>query len=298
MKTHFLVAVAGGALLLSTTAQAQVQQQQQGDVLSQLLGAMFGNNQQASEQALENDWDQGERPFADRRARLDTRIDTAVRDGSLSRGEADQIRREYDEIVRLEDQYSADGNVSPQQRSDLRARYRNLAQRVGYGQGNGAPGYQDNGRWQPLSTRNAAFEQRLAVGVRNRSLTEADASRLRADWRTLAQVEAGYQRGGLDAREQADLWARYNSIDARMGGGAGFGNDRNPVRWSQLETRLVAAERAGRISRNDAGMVRSQMGDLTRLDAVYATGGYTTEQRTYLAKRWAELDAVLGSGRR
>ena len=113
MKTPFLIAAASGALLLSATATAQVQSQpQQTDVLGQILGAMFGNNQQASEQALESDWNQGQRPFAQRRARLDARIDTAVRDGTMSRGEADQIRREYDDIVRLESQYSADGNVS------------------------------------------------------------------------------------------------------------------------------------------------------------------------------------------
>ena len=78
----------------------------------------------------------------------------------------------------------------------------------------------------------------------------------------------------------------------------GFGSDRNPARWSQLETRLVTAERNGRISRNEAGMVRSQLGDLARLDAVYATGGYNTDQRSYLTKRWAEIDAMLGYNRR
>jgi opacity protein-like surface antigen len=299
MKTPFLIAAASGALLLSTAATAQVQSQpqpQQTDVFGQILGAMFGNNQQASEQALENDWNQGQRPFAERRARLDARIDTAVRDGTMSRSEADQIRRDYDDIVRLESQYAADGNVSPQQRSDLRTRYRALTQRVG-GQGQAAD-YQANGRWQSLSTRNAEFEQRLAAGVRNRSLTQADTTRLRSDWRTLAQVEAGYQRGGLDAREQADLWSRYNAIDARLGGASGFGNDRNPARWTQLETRLATAERNGRISRNEAGMVRAQLNDLARLDAVYATGGYSTDQRTYLSKRWTELDTVLGYNRR
>ena len=58
--------------------------------------------------------------------------------------------------------------------------------------------------------------------MRNRTLTQAEASQLRADWRTLAQVEAGYQRGGIDSREQGDLWARYNAIDARMGGAYGL----------------------------------------------------------------------------
>jgi hypothetical protein len=297
MKTPVLIAAAGGALLLSAAAIAQTPGQQQSDVLSQMLGAMFGTSQQASEQTLESDWNQGRQPFAQRRATLDARIDTSVRDGSLSRYEADQIRREYDDIVRLEAQYSADGSVSPQQRSDLRARYRALTQRVG-GQGYAQAGYQEDGRWQPLASRYGAFDQQVNAGVRNRSLSQSDAARLRADWRTLAQVEAGYQRGGIDAREQADLWARYNAIDGRLGGGYGFGSDRNPVRWSQLETRLAVAERNGSISRNEVALVRSQLGDLARLDAVYAVGGYSADQRAYLTQRYGELDSMLGYNRR
>lgn len=297
MKTPVLIAAAGGALLLSAAAIAQTPGQQQSDVLSQMLGAMFGTSQQASEQTLESDWNQGRQPFAQRRATLDARIDTSVRDGSLSRYEADQIRREYDDIVRLEAQYSADGSVSPQQRSDLRARYRALTQRVG-GQGYAQAGYQEDGRWQPLASRYGAFDQQVNAGVRNRSLSQSDAARLRADWRTLAQIEAGYQRGGIDAREQADLWARYNAIDGRLGGGYGFGSDRNPVRWSQLETRLAVAERNGSISRNEVALVRSQLGDLARLDAVYAVGGYSADQRAYLTQRYGELDSMLGYNRR
>ncbi|MBN8843333.1 MAG: hypothetical protein ACT6QT_15475 [Sphingopyxis sp.] len=299
MKSFFILGAAAGAVLLSTTAMAQEQRQQQGNILEQLLGSVFGTNQQASEQTLETDWNQGRRPFAQRRAALEQRIDTAVRDGSLDRREADQMRREYEEIVRLEAQYSANGNMSQQQRSDLRMRYRALNQRIG-GQNNGQPidqgGYQDNGRWQMLSTRNADFEQRISTGLRNRSLTQAEARRLRSDWRSLAQLEANYRRGGFDAREQADLWSRFNAIDSRLGGS--FGHDGNSARWSQLETRLATSERNGRISRNDAVQVRAQLSDLVRLDAAYAMGGYNADERTYLTRRYGELDQMLGNSLR
>lgn len=302
MKTSILFAAASGALLLSATATAQVQGQQQGqqqtDIFSQLFGAVFGTTQQASEQTLEADWNQGRRPFEQRREQLDARIDAAVRDGSLDRNEADEMRREYNDIVRLEAQYSADGNYSQQQRSDLRTRYRALTQRVD-GQGYGQDNYQNEGRWQPLSSRNREFEQRLYDGLRSRTLSQTEATRLRNDWRTLAQVEASYQRGGIDAREEADLWARYNAIDNRLGGSAGgFGNDRNTARWSQLETRLATAERNGRISRNDAAQVRAQLSDLARLDAAYAARGFSTEQRAYLVRRYGDLDAMLAYNRR
>lgn len=310
MKTHFLIAAATGALLFSSAATAQVQPQ--GDLMGRLLGSIFGTNQQASEQSLEADWDQRRRPFAQRGPVLDQRIDAAVRDGSIDRYEAEQMRREYNEIVRLEAQYSSDGEISPQQRNDLRMRYRALSQRVGGqragqtdGQDYGQGAYQNQGRWQPLATRNAEFEQRVTAGLRNRSLTRVEAMELRAEWRSLAQVEAGYQRGGIDTREQADLWNRYNAIDRRLGGGAGgdmggygYGDDRNTARWNQMGSQLTSAERNGTISRVEAVQVRAQLADLARLDVAYATGGYTADERSYLTRRYADLDRMFGTNRR
>lgn len=299
MNSRFLIAAASGALLIPAlipaAAFAQVESQPaQGNILDQVLGAVFGTSQQASEQALETDWNQGRRPFAQRRAALEARIDAAVRNGSLSSDEAAEVRREYDEIVRLEAQYSADGNVSQQQRSDLRARYRALSQRVG-GQRAGQADDQDDGRWQPLASRSGAFEQRVAAELRARTLTQAEATRLRADWRSLLQIEAGYRRGGIDAREEADLWARYNALEARLGGSvdSGFGNDRNTARWSQMAAQLATAERNGRITRSEAVQVRAQLSDLARLDAAYSAGGYTSDERTYLMQRYRELDQML-----
>lgn len=310
MKTNLLAAVARAALMLAVAAPVQAQQQQ-GDVLGQLLGSIFGNNQQASEQALESDWNQGRRPFEQRRGQLEARIDTAVRDGSLSRGEANAMRREYEDIVDLEARYAADGNVSQQQQQDLRSRYRSLARQVrgqaaggdsqGNGPGAGQGGDRDDRRWQPLTTRNAAFEQRVTTALRNRRLTQAEATRLRADWRTLGQTEAAYRLGGIDNREQADLWARYDVIDGRLGGGAGSsagGFDRDPARWGRMEAQLVTAERNGRISRTDAVQMRAQLSDLARLDSAYATGGYNPDQRAYLTRRYGELDNMLDGRRR
>lgn len=290
MKTTLLIAAAAGALLFSDAAAAQTQGQQGGDILQQLFGAVFGQDQQTSEQELESDWNAGRRPFAQRRDRLEARIDAAVRDGSLNRREADQMRREYNEIVRLEAEYSSRGRMSPQQRNDLRTRYRALSQRVG-GQGAQTPD-QDYGRWQPLSLRSRDFEQRIALGLRNRTLNQREAAQLRADWRALARVEASYQRGGIDQREQADLWARYNAIENRLGGGP---DDR--ARWTRLETRLAAAERNGSIRPAEAVQLRAQLSDLTRLDAAYASGGYTADERSYLTRRHGELDALLRQSR-
>lgn len=299
MKTKILLAAAGAALI-APAANAQFQTQQ-GGFLGQVLGSIFGGNQQASEETLEQDWNQGGRPFAQRRANLEARIDAAVRDGSLDRYEADRMRREYDDIVELEEQYARNGGLAPDERRELRTRYRALVQRVGgpgQGQGYGQDGYQ-GGQWQPIYTRNAAFEQGIATGLRDGRLSQADAARLRADWRVLTNLEASYQRGGLDAREQADLQARFNAIDVRLGGalgggGGGYGGGYGVAQWRQLETRLAAAERAGRVNRIEGMHMRAQLGDLVRLDAAYAMGGYSNDERTYLARRYQEIDQMLG----
>ncbi len=311
MKISLLSFTAVTALMISTAVSAQQPTQQpRGNFLEQLFGNVFGTNQ-AAEQTLESDWNQGRRPFEQRREQLDARIDAAVRDGALSRNEADGMRREYEDIVRLEAQYSADGPMQPQEREDLRTRYRALSQRVGYqnngqnggqygGQNGGAGNYQTDGRWQPLASQNALFEQRLNEAVRNRSISQGDAWRLRSDWRSLGQLEMRYQYNGLDAREEADLKARYAQIDSRMGGmlTGGFGNDRNTQRWAQMETRLVAAQRAGRVNAAQVAQMRAQMGDLQRLDAAYGRTGYDAEQRSYLTRRYGELDAAIGFYRR
>lgn len=305
MKINFLHATAVTALLLASATSAQQQNQApQGNILEQLFGNVFGNNQ-AAEQTLESDWNQGRRPFEQRREQLDARIDAAVRDGALSRNEADQMRREYEDIVNREAQYSAGGPMQPQQRDDLRTRYRALSQRVGYQNQNnsqygGQPGYQNDDRWQPLAQQSGLFEQRLSEAVRNRRISQANANRLRIDWRALGQLEQRYQYNGIDAREDADLRARYAQIDSRMGGlmTNGFGNDRNTLRWAQMETRLQAAQRAGRMNAAQAVQMRAQMGDLQRLDAAYGRTGYSAEQRSYLTRRYGELDAAIGFYRR
>lgn len=309
MKIHFLSTAAAVTLLMATVTSAQQQYQApnqapQGNFLEQLFGNVFGNNQ-AAEQTLESDWNQGRRPFEQRREQLEARIDAAVRDGALSRNEADQMRREYEDIVRLEAQYSANGPMQPQERSDLRSRYRALSQRVGYqnqnnGQYAGQSGYQSDDRWQPLAQQNGMFEQRLSEAVRNRRISQAGATRLRIDWRELGQLEQRYQYNGIDAREDADLRARYAQIDRNMGGmlASGFGNDRNTQRWAQMETRLAAAQRAGRMNAAQSAHMRAQLGDLQRLDAAYARIGYSAEQRSYLMRRYGELDASIGFYRR
>ena len=107
-----------------------------------MFGNAFGNDQQ-----IEDDYNQGRRPLAERREALEARIDAGVRDGSISRTEATRLRSEYNALVQLETRYAADGRLTTQERTDLRTRYNALSQRVGDARDD--DGYDDDYGWQP-----------------------------------------------------------------------------------------------------------------------------------------------------
>lgn len=240
--------------------------QQPGGVLGALFGAVFGDAF-GNDRQIEDDYSQGRRPLQERRVDLEARIDAGVRDGSISRTEANRLRADYNALVQLETRYAADGRLTAQERADLRDRYRALSQRVGdarddYGYGDGY----DN--WRPLADSRATFNQRLDTGVRNRTLTRAQATRLATDFNALVQLETSYSRNGIDARERQDLQARWADLNRRVGddwrdGGydTGFGQDGRAV---ALEARITANERSGRLSRTEATRLREELRDLSR----------------------------------
>lgn len=240
--------------------------QQPGGIIGALFGAVFGNAF-GNDQQIENDYSQGRRPLAERRVALEARIDAGIRDGSISRTEANRLRGEYNALVQLETRYAADGRITADERNDLRTRYNALSQRVGDARDGGeyGDGYDD---WRPLADSRATFNQRLDAGVRNRTLTRAQATRLMGDFNALVQLETGYARNGIDARERRDLEARWADLNRRVGddwrdGGfdADYGQDGRAV---ALEARITAAERSGRISRAEAARLRGELSELSR----------------------------------
>jgi hypothetical protein len=244
-------------------------QDQPGGVFGALLGALFGGQVAGQDdRALDDEWSRGRRPLYQRRADVDARIEAGVRDGSISRTEASRLRGDYEGLVQLETRYAADGRMTTAERSELRDRYRTLSQRVsderrddddvGYG-------------WRSLAEQRAAFDARVDVGVRDRSLTRSEGNRLRADFDALVRLESDYRRDGLSAREQEDLAVRLADLDRRIGDVAydgGYGYD---SRAAEIEARIVAGERNGSLSRSEAARLRDELRDLTR--------------------RWADLEA-------
>lgn len=296
-STKFLYAAAAGALVLAAaplasaqTPYSSTQQQQptnQQDAFGAILGALFGDRLGVST-SLETEWSRGRRPLSNQSAQFQTRLDTDVRSGRLSRGEADRLRNEYDDLVQLEARYTADGRVTTQERADLIAQYREFSQRVEAGGSD-----YSNGRDTVASGR-TDFEARVDAAVRNRRLTRTEGTRLKTDYQDLIRVEAGYLRDGrLTAQERDDLDSRLDALDARVGdvatgGGNGGGYQDNRTRLSNIE-RALSSNNSG-LSRTEVADIRVEAGDLARLEAAYSRTQPSSDDRSYLERRIGELE--------
>jgi len=280
-----LVAGAGAAVAQTPYSSAPYgQTQTQTDPIAAILGALFGDRLGTST-TLDSEWSRGRRPLSTNRVQFESRLDADVRSGAISTSAARSLTAEYNELVTLEARYTADGRVTTTERADLTERYRAFSTRYqAGGQGGYDDGYDD---WRPLAESRASFNSRLDAGVRNRTLTRSQATRLSTDFNALVQLETSYDRNGIDARERADLEARWADLNRRVGDnyddgygttpdyGDNYGND---PRGAQIEARIVAGERNGSISRTEAASLRLELRDLTR--------------------RWTELEARVEAARR
>lgn len=296
-STKLLTAAAVGALVLAAAplAAAQTpyssspQQQQptnQQDAFGAILGALFGDRLGVST-SLESEWSRGRRPLSTQSAQFQTRLDTDVRSGRLSSSEARRLRDEYDDLVRLEARYTADGRVTTQERADLVAQYREFSQRVEAGGSD-----YSNGRTSVADGR-AEFDARVDAAVRNRRLTRTEGTRLKTDYQDLIRVESGYLRDGrLTSQERDDLDSRLDALDTRVGdmpsGGNGGGYQDNRTRLSNIE-RALSASNSG-LTRAEVADIRVEAGDLARLEAAYSRTQPSSDDRSYLERRIGELE--------
>jgi hypothetical protein len=70
--------------------------------------------------------------------------------------------------------------------------------------------------WRSIERREANLDRRIDVGVRNGSLTRAEAYRLRHQLRALVRLENRYSRNGLSWRKRADLDRRFDRLSSRI----------------------------------------------------------------------------------
>jgi hypothetical protein len=144
-----------------------------------------------------------------RQANLDARIDAGVRDRSLTRREAAQLRSDFQALARLEASYRRNGLTSAE-RADLDRRFDALSARIKSDRADNQTG------WTNINQRQANLDARIDAGVRDRSLNAREAARLRSDFQGLVRLEANYRRNGLTADERRDLDRRFDALSARI----------------------------------------------------------------------------------
>jgi len=154
----------------------------------------------------------GWQPINARQANLEQRIDMGVRNGSLTRNEAVQLRTEYNGIARLEAQYRRNG-LSRAEMADLDRRFDALSQRIRF-ERNDRQDRADN--WQNINQRQRTLDARIDAGVRDGSLSRREATRLRAEFQQIARLETTYRRNGLSWQERQDLDRRFDRLSAQV----------------------------------------------------------------------------------
>ena len=161
----------------------------------------------------DNDNRGGGQSINQRQIALDARIDAGLRDRTLTPNEAAQLRREFQDIARMEANYRANGRMlSPAERADLDRRLDALDRRVR------ADRRDDDRRWTNLDQRQAQFNDRLNQAVRDRRMTTRSAANLRNEFAGIARLERQYRisRPGITPAERADLNARFNRMEGNF----------------------------------------------------------------------------------
>jgi len=274
--------LAAGAASAQTQAPSTTQ-----DRLGAVVGALFGDRLGLS--AMDQAWLRGGRPLRDGQSQFSTQVDASLRAGSVSSSAATRLRSDYTALVDLETRYAADG-INTQERADLNARYTALTQTLQ----SGASGYEET---DTVAQGRTAFNARVDAAVTARRLTRTEATRLKTDYQALIQIETRYNSDGtINATERADLDARLDALDLRVGDGpAGTtppaANLTARARLTNLETTLTTSERSGAVTRAEAADVRVEAGDLARLDAAYTRTSPSADDTAYLSRRIGELEA-------
>jgi hypothetical protein len=225
---------------------------------------------------------------------LERRIVQGERNDSLTRNQATTLRRDLTSLISLERRYSY-GGLSNNERADLDRRFDSLSLRI-------QPDRRDDqADWTSINQRQTNLETRITAGVRDRSLTQTEASRLRADLRTLARLETTYRRNGLTAAERADLDRRFDLLSARIR------DDRRDddgswtsinQRQTNLDARITAGVRDRTLTQAEANRLRADFQVLTRMEADYRRNGLTAAERADLDRRFDSLSEQIRDDRR
>jgi hypothetical protein len=284
-------AIAAGALILApgvALAQTSSPDQSTGaqeDRVGAILGTLFGDRLGVST-SVERQWAAGRKPLATQRTQFIARIDADVRSGALTAANGTRVKAEYEQLVALEARYGADNRFTTAERTELGDRYGALTQALT--EGGYADEDEDSGSLSVADGR-TEFNRRVDAGVTARRLSRTEATRLKSDYAALIQTEASYARDGISRREREDLDTRLDALDTRVGDtayGGGSAVIDNRTRLSNVDRALSASG----LNAAAQAQARVELGDLTRLAAAYDRATPSSDDRSYLDRRIADLE--------
>ncbi len=147
----------------------------------------------------------------ERQRTLDDRIDAGMRNGSLTRTEAAQLRQEFDRIARQEARYRKSGReLTRSERAELDRRFDALSNRIRVDR------HDDDRRWTNLDQRQTQFNERLTGAINDGRISRRESASLRTEFDSIARLERRYRRSrpGITAVERADLNNRFDRMEA------------------------------------------------------------------------------------
>ncbi len=168
-------------------------------------------------------------------------------------------------------------------------------------------------RWENINAHQRQLDNRIDNGVRRGCLTAREASRLRMEFRRIADIERRYRRtgGGLNAWERQDLERRLDRLNAdirrqcRDGDDRGDRWDRDPRwrdgRWrginerqQMLEDRINRGVQRGCLTREEQLRLRQQFQRILILESRYRnSGGLSAAERRELDRQMDDLGASI-----
>ena len=136
----------------------------------------------------------------------DRRIETGLKSGSLTTGEAARLERDQSQIDRLQAKALNDGKLSPAEREQLAAAQNRASHHINAAEHNGAtgnPASASSQRMQADVQRNLNQDQRIEAGIQNGSLTNREVAATERGQARVAhkEFEAG-RDGHVGAAEQ------------------------------------------------------------------------------------------------
>jgi hypothetical protein len=169
--------------------------------------------------------------------------------------------------------------------------------------------------WVSVNSRMANLENRIEAGIRSGDLTRAEARSIRADYRSLLDLEARYRVDGLSSWERSDLDRRLDQLSMRVRyeradnqdrgwyGGRGWMDDRGQWvsierRKMQLDRRIDQGLRSGQLTRAEAARLRADFHAVARVEARYRVNGLSSWERADLDRRFDVISDAIRWERR